>query len=210
MQNIESILKEFGVEIAADQAENFRKKFHENYKTATEHEKLKADLSNMTQRAETAEATLKGFEGIDPDKIQGEVAEWKKKAEEAEKNFQNQLFQRDFDDALKTHMDSIEFTSAAARKAIEAEVRANCNKIKDGKIIGFTDVIEAAKKADATAFVDKEQEAANQNKAKFTTKSNSSTAQPGTMTRDEIMNIKDRSERRAAIAAHMNLFNKGE
>lgn len=31
-----------------------------------------------------------------------------------------------------------------------------------------------------------------------------------TMTRDEIMAIKDRSERRAAIAANMNLFQKGE
>lgn len=32
----------------------------------------------------------------------------------------------------------------------------------------------------------------------------------GTMTKDEIMAIKDRSERRAAIAANMNLFEKGE
>ena len=32
----------------------------------------------------------------------------------------------------------------------------------------------------------------------------------GTMTRDQIMAIKDRSERRAAIAANMNLFQKGE
>lgn len=32
----------------------------------------------------------------------------------------------------------------------------------------------------------------------------------GTMTKDQIMGIKDRSERRAAIAANMNLFGKGE
>lgn len=32
----------------------------------------------------------------------------------------------------------------------------------------------------------------------------------GSMTKDEIMAIKDRSERRAAIAANMNLFEKGE
>lgn len=30
------------------------------------------------------------------------------------------------------------------------------------------------------------------------------------MTKDEIVAIKDRSERRAAIAANMNLFEKGE
>lgn len=211
MQNIENILKGVGVEIPAEHAEAFRKTFHENYKTVTEHEKLKTDLTNMTKRAETAETTLKGFEGIDPDKVKDEVAQWKKKAEDAEKEYQTQLFQRDFDDALKSHMDGIEFTSVAARKAIEAEVRANCTKIKDGRIIGFTDVIEAARKTDASAFVDKQQEEAERNKPQFTTRSGGAPGATGTMTRDEIMSIKDRSERRAAIAAHMNLFNsKGE
>lgn len=208
MQNIESILKEFGVEIAADQADNFRKKFHENYKTNTEHEKLKTDLANMTQRAETAEATLKSFEGIDPEKIKDEVADWKKKAEEAEKNFQEQLFQRDFDDALKTHMDGIEFTSAAARKSIEAEVRANCTKIKDGKIIGFTDVIDAARKADATAFVDQAQATADQNKARFT-QPNNQTGTGGTITAAEIIKMKDPVARQRAIEANKHLFKKG-
>lgn len=207
MQNIESILKEFGVEIAADQAENFRKKFHENYKTTTEHDKLKTDLANMTKRAETAEGTLKGFEGIDPEKVKEEVASWKKKAEDAEKDYQAQLFQRDFDDALKTHMDGIEFTSAAARKAIEADVRANCTKIKDGKIIGFTDVIEAARKADATAFVDKAQEEADQNKARFTQPGNSGNS--GTITAAEIIKMKDPVARQRAIEANKHLFKKG-
>ena len=32
----------------------------------------------------------------------------------------------------------------------------------------------------------------------------------GSMTKDEIVAIKDRAERRAAIAANMNLFEKGE
>lgn len=207
MQNIESILKEFGVEIAADQAENFRKKFHENYKTTTEHDKLKTDLANMTKRAETAESTLKGFEGIDPDKVKEEVASWKKKAEDAEKDYQAQLFQRDFDDALKTHMDGIEFTSVAARKAIEADVRANCTKIKDGKIIGFTDVIEAARKADATAFVDKAQEEADQSKARFTQPGNSGNG--GTITAAEIIKMKDPVARQRAIEANKHLFKKG-
>lgn len=208
MQNIESILKEFSVEIPADQAENFRKKFHENYKTVTEYGKVKTDLENMTQRAETAESTLKSFEGIDPDKIQSEVAEWKKKAEEAEAEYTAKLAQRDFDDALRVHMDGIEFTSAAARKAIEAEVRANCNKVKDGKIIGFTDVIESAKKSDATAFVDKQQQAADQNKARFTQPTNQN-GFGGTITAAEIVKMKDPVARQRAIEANKHLFKKG-
>lgn len=208
MQNIESILKEFGMEVPADQAENFRKKFHENYKTTTEHEKLKTDLANMTQRAETAESALKSFEGVDPEKIKEEVADWKKKAEDAEKNYHAQLFRRDFDDALKTHMDGIEFTSVAARKSIEAEVRANCTKIKDGKIIGFTDVIDAARKADATAFVDKVQEIADRNKVRFTQPTNQN-GSGGTITAADIVKMKDPIARQRAIEANKHLFKKG-
>ena len=207
MQNIENILKGVGVEIPAEHAEAFRKTFHENYKTVTEREKLKTDLTNMTKRAETAETTLKGFEGIDPEKVKDEVAQWKKKAEDAEKEYQTQLFQRDFDDALKSHMDGIEFTSVAARKAIEAEVRANCTKIKDGRIIGFTDVIEAARKADATAFVDKAQGEADQNKARFTQPGNSGNG--GTITAAEIIKMKDPVARQRAIEANKHLFKKG-
>ena len=42
MQNIESILKEFGLEIPAEQAAAFQAKFRDNYKTVKEVEKIEA------------------------------------------------------------------------------------------------------------------------------------------------------------------------
>ena len=35
MQNIEAILKQFNIEVPKEQSEEFRKVFHENYKTVT-------------------------------------------------------------------------------------------------------------------------------------------------------------------------------
>jgi hypothetical protein len=76
-------------------------------------------------------------------------------AQEAQEAAEKQIAERDFNDALKAAMEGLEFTSAAAKRAFEADVRANCSKVKDGTIIGFSDVLASAKKEDASAFVDK-------------------------------------------------------
>lgn len=172
MKNIIDICKDFGIEIPADKHAEFNKAVAENYKTVAEHEKkvnrLNDDLAAEKKRADTAEEALSGFEGIDPANVKTQLEEANKKVREAQEAAQKQLAERDFNDALSKALDGIQFTSTAARKAIEAEVRANCTKVKDGMIIGFTDVIEAAKKADASAFVDEEQQQMEANKARFT------------------------------------------
>ena len=83
MQNIEAILKQFGLEIPKEQAEEFRKTFHENYKTVKDYDKLETDRDKWKGQAETAEETLKKFDGVDLKTMQTELADWKKKAEDA-------------------------------------------------------------------------------------------------------------------------------
>ena len=171
MKNIIDICKDFGIEIPADKHAEFNKAVAENYKTVAEHEKkvnrLNDDLAAEKKRADTAEEALSSFEGIDPANVKTQLEEANKKVKEAQEAAQKQLAERDFNDALSKALDGIQFTSTAARKAIEAEVRATCTKVKDGTIIGFTDVIEAAKKADASAFVDEDLQKLETNKARF-------------------------------------------
>ena len=154
------------------------------------------------EKAEAAEATLKKFEGIDPEKVQGEIADWKKKAEDVEKDYAAKLEARDFDDALKAEMESMKFSSNAARKAIEAEIKAGGLKLKNGKILGLNDLINQLKESDADAFVPEEDP--GQKKAVFTQPMQKKPA--GGMTKDDIMAIKDRTERQSAIAANAHLF----
>lgn len=208
MQNIEAILTELGIEVPADKKENLTKKVSENYITKAEHEKKlgKAETDRDTWKAktETAETTLKGFEGVDLDTMQKELSDWKKKAEDAEKDAQAKLYERDFSDALKT--EGIKFSSEAAKRAIMADVKAAGLKLKDGKILGLNDLITQMKEKDASAFVNDEQQKAQQNQARFTQPANKQ-GQGGALTKDQIMSIKDASERQAAIAANMSLFN---
>lgn len=182
----------------------------ENYVTKAEHEKklgkVETDRDTWKGKSETAESTLKGFEGVDLETMQKDLADWKKKAEDAEKNAQAQLYERDFSDALKTEFEGIKFSSEAAKRAIMAEVKEAGLKLKDGKILGLNDLITQMKEKDASAFVDDEQQKAQQNQARFTQPTNKQ-GQGGALTKDQIMSIKDASERQAAIAANMSLFN---
>lgn len=71
-------------------------------------DKIQKKLDDMTVerdkekgRADTAEETLKGFDGVDVEKLNKSIADWKKKAEDAEKDYKQKIADRDFDDLLK-------------------------------------------------------------------------------------------------------------
>ena len=209
MQNIIEILKSNGIEVPEDKVATINKAVAENYKTVSEVEKktskLESERDSWKDRAETAEETLKGFEGKDFDTITKERDEWKKKAEDAEKEYSAKEAEREKQELLKEAFAEIEFTSESAKKAIMAHISENVS-VKNGKLIGFNDLLEDAKKNDASAFVDKAQQNLEQNKAKFTTPMNKQGGKVGTMTKDEIMAIKDRGERREAMLANKELF----
>ena len=171
-------------------------------KLQKENDNLSADRDTWKEKAEAAETTLKGFEGVDLETMQREISDWKQKATEAEKKAQEQLYERDFSDALKTEFEGIKFSSEAAKRAIMAEVKEAGLKLKDGKILGLNDLLSQMKEKDASAFVDDAQQQVQQNMARFTAPVGKQNT-PGTMTRKDIEAIKDPSERQSAIASNL-------
>ena len=212
MQNIIDICKEFGFEVPADKQADFNKKVSENYLTRAEHDKklskAENDRDSWKERAETAEGTLESFEGKDFDTITRERDQWKEKAEKAEKDYAAKEAEREKQELLKEAFADIEFTSTAAKNAIMAQVAEGVS-VKGGKLIGFNDLLEDAKKNDASAFVDKEQQQLENNRTRFTTPAgNQNNGRPGTLTKKDIMSIKDPIERQQKIAENMSLFQK--
>lgn len=174
-------------------------------------EKAKADLSSVTaerdkfkSQAEAAEETLKKFEGVDVDSVKEEVERWKKKAEEQEKNYTEEIYKRDFKDALNKELEGVKFSSEAAKKSIMAEIESAGLKLNNGKILGLNDLLVQMKEADKTAFVSE----AEDKKPKFTDPMGSG-SEGATLTKAEILKIKDSGERQRAIAQNINLF-RGE
>lgn len=203
--NIIEKLKTFNVEITLEMEKAFSGDFLSEREVEKKLSKLQNENESLKERAETAEETLKGFEGKDLDAMQKEIDDWKEKATKAESEYNAKMAEHEKQELLKEAFADIEFTSTAAKNAIMAQIGENVS-VKNGKLIGFNDFLEDAMKNDASAFVNKEQQNLEQNKAKFTDKMNNQGGKSGTMTKDEIMQIKDRGERRAAIAKNLSLF----
>ena len=211
MVKVISELEKLGLKLTDEQKDAIKKSMGEELYSKPELDKkvgkVETERDAYKVRAETAEDTLKGFDGKDFDTITKERDEWKIKAENAKKEYDGKIAEREKNDLLKEACEGIKFSSESARKAIMADIAASVS-VKDGKLIGFNDLLEDAKKRDASAFVDEDQEHLEQNKAQFTTRQKNNTGE--TLTKDQIMAMRDPAERQKAIRENIGLFQKGE
>lgn len=203
MKNIHTILSEFGVSVPEDKKTEFDRAVAENYKTAAEHEKkvsrLNDDLAAMTTRAETAEATLKGFEGKDFDAITRERDEWKQKHDEAVSAHQREQEEREYNEDL-------EAAAAAAKcrdlKALTAHLDHEKLRKSRNRKADMEAAINAQRTERGYLFDD------NGGNPKFTGGSGGDGTGGATITKKEIMAIKDPVERQRMIGQNIGLFRK--
>ena len=198
MKNIIDICKDFGLEVPADKHTDFLKAVNGEYKTIAEHNKVLDKLSTATKRAETAEETLKGFEGKDFETITRERDEWKRKHEELEESHRKEAEEKEFNSALES---AITEAKGKNTKAIMAlldleKLRGSKNQEKDIKA-----QLESLRTENGYLFED------NGGNPAFTKPG--STPSTGGKTVKEIMSIKDPVERQAQIVQNMHLFTKG-
>ena len=202
MKNIHTILSELGITIQEDKKAAFDTAVAENYKTIAEYEKkvtrLSDDLTAMTERAKTAEETLKGFEGKDFDAITRDRDEWKRKHDDAVATHQREQEEREFNDQLAA---AITEAKGKSPKAITAlldldTLRKSRNMDKDIKT-----ALDALRTESGYLFED------NGGAPRFAAPG--AAGGGGTLTKKDIMEIKDPAERQAKIAANIHLFQKG-
>ena len=203
MKNIHTILSEVGISIPEDKKADFDKAVAENYKTSAEFEKkvnkLTADLTAATERADTAENTLKGFEGKDFDAITRERDEWKRKHDEIEDKHRREQEDREYNEDLEqaakdakcrdlkgasAHLDHENLRKSRNRKA---DMKAAFDALRTDKGYFFED---------------------NGGNPYFTSGNNGGNS-GGAVTVKDIMAIKDPVERQAKIVQNMHLFKKG-
>lgn len=162
MKNITTILSELGITIPEDKTADLNKAVAENYKTVAEYDKLNGKLTTMTERATTAENTLKGFEGKDFDAITRERDEWKTKHDELIATHQKEAEERDFNEALSAAISEAKGRNAKAIMAnLDLEkLRGSKNRDKDIKA-----ALDSLRTESGYLFED------NGGKARFTTTS---------------------------------------
>ena len=202
MKNIETILSELGITVPDDKKEALGKAVAENYKTVAEFDKQATKLANMTTRAETAEETLKGFEGKDFDAITRDRDEWKTKHEELVATHQREKDEQEFNDSLSAAISTAKGKNAnAILGALGAEkvaaLRGSKNRDKD-----IQTALEGLRAEHGYLFED------NGGNPYFDKGGSGGDRKHGggQLTRENIMAMPDRVARREAIANNQHLF----
>ena len=161
-------LEKLGLELTDEMKESIKKSIGEEVYSKGELDKkvkkAEEERDQYKESAETAEKTLKGFDGKDLETITKERDEWKEKAETAKKDYDAKIAEREKSDLLEKAFENVKFSSESAKKAIMRDISENVS-VKDGKLIGFNDLLEDAKKNDASAFVDEQAQQQEQNQA---------------------------------------------
>jgi len=158
--NILKELKNLGVEITDDIKAKFDVEggeFVSTHEMEKKVKKVESERDDWKKKAEASEETLKGFEGKDFDGITKDRDAWKEKYETLEREAKEKAAADEKNSLLDEAFKDIKFSSKAAEASVRAKI-ADGVTVKDGKLIGFNDLIEAEKESDATAFLTEEDE----------------------------------------------------
>ncbi len=118
MKNIESILKEAGLEVTAEQLAAIDKEVKENYKTVIDYDKQKDKLAIAEDKVKTLTGSLDKFKDVDADKLNREISDLKVQLKKKDDDYKTQLADRDFDDIVKDAIVEAKGRNAKAIKAL--------------------------------------------------------------------------------------------
>lgn len=210
--DIFEMLKEAGVEIPADKKDAFNKEFRKTYKSEGEitktTEKIELDRDAWKKRAETAEETLKKFDGVDIETMQSEVVRWKQEAENAKTEYDQKIADYEFENMLKS---AISEAKGKNDKAIRANLDIETLKKSRNQREDVKKAIDALKEGEETSFMftNEQQEALEQNRARFTQPLNQK--QPiSSSEKFKAMSLDERMKLKASDPATYERMRKGE
>lgn len=149
MKDIVKILEESGLTISPEQREAITTTVAENYRTIADYQKQAKKLEAATdehaatrKQLEAATEALEKFKDMDPEKIQGELEQYKKAAEDARKEAEREIMRRDQRDYLRGKFDELGITSERIRRSLADDIMGDDGlKWKDGGFYGLDDYL---------------------------------------------------------------------
>lgn len=203
MKNALEIVKDLGIELTEEQQATLNSEISANYKTSAEFDKkikkLQEEKDNLQAQFDSANKTLKDFEGVNVDEIKSKLADYEHKVQDLANDYQKKIEERDFNDVLKASLENVKFSSESAKRAIMEDISKAGLKLMNGKILGLTEYLEEIKRTDASAFVE------DKERARFTAPKDTKTGNPK-LTKKDILAITDTRERQKAIEENIELF----
>lgn len=196
MKNIEQILTELGIPVPDDKKDDLAQAVGENYRTIVDYRKVAAKLD--------------GFKDVDLDDLKEQISTLTTQLNNERAARQNEAALAALQNKVNTFLGGKKFVNQLTEKSIRESLMSELGK-DTARGRSIEDIFaELTSDKDGNAMenilVDEKAEAGA---ARFTT---GITGQGGgaTMTKKDILAIKDSTERQSAIAQHLHLFNKGE
>ena len=118
MKNIYTLLSEIGIDIPEEKKTDFDKSFIENYKTIAEVEKITTARDNYKSQLDTAQNTLKDFEGVDVNDLQGKINQLTSDLSKKETEYQEKIADMEFESKLDGLINKAGAKNAKAVKAL--------------------------------------------------------------------------------------------
>lgn len=101
MKNLTTILTELGIEVPEEKRSELEKQLGENYKPVSEVEKVRAARDNYKTQLDTAQVTLKSFEGVDVNELQGKISTLQNDLAAQKTAFEQQISDMEFNSMLE-------------------------------------------------------------------------------------------------------------
>ena len=108
MKNIETILKEAGIEVSDDQMKQVTDAVKENYKTINDWQKqvekaesLQSSLNETKTSLDKATESLKKLEGVDAEALNKQIADLNQQIKDNEAKYNSKMAERDFNELVE-------------------------------------------------------------------------------------------------------------
>lgn len=118
MKNIQTILSEIGITISEDKKNDFETAFNENYKTVAEVERIRTARDDYKSQLETAQSSLKEFEGVDVKDLQGKIKDLNEQMSKQAEAHQQKIADMEFNNVLDGAITKSGAKNATAIKAL--------------------------------------------------------------------------------------------
>lgn len=153
MKNIYTILSEIGIEIPEEKKTEFDKAVIANYQTIAEVEKITTARDNYKSQLETAQNTLKEFDGVDVKELQGKIEILNDNLKNKETEYQNKIAEIEFNSVLES---AISKSGAKNAKAVKALLDLDTLKLSKNQAEDITKALEIVKSENDFMFTSDE------------------------------------------------------
>lgn len=209
MQNYEQILQELGIEIPEEKKADLKKKINENYKTVAEYNKVAEKRDEYKNSLEDVQGKLDGFKDVDVSDLRNQITTLTQNLADEKAGRQADALKVERTSTIDEFLEDKKFVNSITEKAIRDSIMTELEKNNGKSVEKIFDSLTKDKDGNliANILVDEEQATLDANKARFTAPQKpGSGSKFGSLSKKDIMNIKDPTERQAAIAENMSLF----